>query len=130
MHVCVQVLRCPYDNMSSSGKKRKDSPSGKEGLTDSTARSHYVPEGKSIKSKPTRIPIEWVRPRYEIIFMGWIRLTRMMRNEIDLRKKNTNKVEKEIVWNYHLRKVSAVRDFPPGYERGAAPVSKEEFERQ
>ncbi|EOX99989.1 Uncharacterized protein TCM_009171 [Theobroma cacao] len=91
------VLRCPYDNMSSNGKKGKGSLSVKEGSMDSTPRSHYVLEGVK------KFLEEWYKEK-----------TKEAIAKVDIRP----------------RKVSAIRDFPPGCGRGVAPVSREECERQ
>ncbi|EOY26471.1 Uncharacterized protein TCM_028202 [Theobroma cacao] len=115
---------------------RKDSSldtpySTSEGSLDSTDRSRYVSEGESVTSNSIRFLSGLGLPRGKPLFKSLRSLARLMRNEIYLRKKNTNKMGKKSISNYCLRKVSVsvVRHFPPGCGRGVALVSKEEFER-
>ncbi|EOY03319.1 Uncharacterized protein TCM_018221 [Theobroma cacao] len=69
----------------------------------------------------------WIRLKGEIIFKSWQSLERMARTLIDLKEKDKEKVEKVTIKNYHPRKVFAIRDFPPGYGKGATPVSREDY---
>ncbi|EOY32482.1 Uncharacterized protein TCM_040415 [Theobroma cacao] len=99
---------------------------------DSTAQSRYMLKGESITSNLTQFLSGSVPPRGKPLFKSLMSLARLVRNEINPRKKNTNKMEKKrIISNYRPTKVSVsvVRNFPPGCGRGGTPVSKEEFER-
>ncbi|EOY03252.1 Uncharacterized protein TCM_017968 [Theobroma cacao] len=102
-----------------------------EGLLDFTAQSRYVLESESVTSNSTRFSSGSVSPRGKPLFKSLRSLARLVHNEIDSTKKNMNKMGKRMINNYRPRKVSIsiVRHFPPGCGRGAAPISKEEFER-
>ncbi|EOY03321.1 Uncharacterized protein TCM_018225 [Theobroma cacao] len=98
---CLVVYRLEGAPIACTMSRREGSPdtsySIKEGSLDFIARSRYMPEGESVTSNPTQISSGSVPLRGKPLFKSLRSLIRLVRNEIDPRKKNMNKMEKRTI---------------------------------